>query len=324
MLISRGRVLAVALFVAAVGSGHAAGSEYPTRPVTVIVAQAAGGTNDLVARFLAEKLSQSLGQRFLVENRVGAGGNIGTAGAAQSQPDGYTLFVTASSNLTINPFLYKSVQFDPVRDFEPITNLAKVPYILVAHPSFPASSTRELIDLAKTGANKVQIGSAGTGTINHLLGEMLNAEAGIKLTHVPYRGAAGMVNDLVAGHLQLGFSSPPTVLSHIEAKSLKALGQSGLQRVSTYPDIPAMAETLPGYGAELWVGLFAIKGTPQDIVSKLHAESLKAMSDPQTKAKLMAQGAEVVTSTREELAKLLQDDLGKWRDIIVKNGIRID
>lgn len=322
MPISRRMALALAFAVAAAPGATA--SDYPTRPVTVIVAQAAGGTNDLVARFLADRLSQSLGQRFLVENRAGAGGNIGTSSAAQSAPDGYTIFVTASSNLTINPFLYKSVQFDPVRDFEPITVLAKVPYILAAHPSFPASSTRELIDLAKSSAKPVQFGSAGIGTINHLLGEMLNAEAGIKLTHVPYRGAAAMVNDLVAGHLQLGFGSPPAVLPHIETKALKALGQSGAQRVPSYPGIPAMAETLPGYGAELWVGLFAIKGTPPDTVAKLHAESLKAMSDPQTKAKLLAQGAEVVTSTRGELAKLLGDDLAKWRDIIGKNAIKID
>lgn len=299
--------------------------EYPSRTVTVIVPQAPGGTNDIVARLVADKMGEALGaSRFVVENRAGAGGNIGTAAAAKAAPDGYTLIVNISSTQAINPALYTRTGFDPVKDFEPITMLARVPNVLVAHPSVAATTVPELIALAKSEKEPLQYGSAGNGTLNHLLGEMLQAKAGIKLTHVPYRGVGPMLNDMLGGQVKLGFASLPSVIGHIQAKSMKPLGVSSAKRDPAIPDVPAIAETVPGYAGDLWVALFAPKGLPADLKQKLHAAAHKALQDPSVVQKMAAQGATIETSTPDELAKTLQADLVTWAQVVKDAGAKIE
>lgn len=299
---------------------------YPSRPVIVVVPQAAGGTNDIVARVLADKMGDVLGQaRFVVENRVGAGGNIGTASAARATPDGYTLIVNISSTQAINPALFSKLGFDPVKDFEPITLLATVPNVLVAHPSLKADTVAELITLARqNAAQPLQYASAGNGTLNHLLGEMLKSRAGIPLTHVPYRGVAPAINDMIAGHVMLGFASMPSVMSQLQGKALKALAMSSAQRSPAAPEIPAIAETIPGFAADLWVALFAPRGLPVAIRDKLHDAAVKAMNDPGVQEKLKAQGATIVTSTPDELAKRLDADLATWAEVVRAAGTKVE
>jgi tripartite-type tricarboxylate transporter receptor subunit TctC len=305
-------------------AGMAAAQDYPTRPVTMVVPQAAGGTNDIVARILAEELSRSLGQQFVVENRPGAGGNIGTQAATKTTPDGYTLLVTISSTQAINPALYKKIPFDPVKDFQPITLIGSVPNVLIVHPSFPASSMPELIAMAKSKPGELEYASAGNGTLNHLLGEMLKTAASIDILHVPYKGVAPAITDVLGGHIQMAFASLPSVVSHIKDGRLKALGVSTVKRSPALPDVPAIGETVAGYAADLWVALFAIAGTPQEITTKLHDETVKALSNPTARAKMEAQGVEIATSTPEQLAAKLQEDLAKWAEVVKTSGATVD
>jgi tripartite-type tricarboxylate transporter receptor subunit TctC len=298
--------------------------DYPIKPVTVVVPQAAGGTNDIVARILAQELTGSLGQQFLVDNRPGAGGNIGTQYAAKTQPDGYTLLVTISSTQAINPSLYKKIPFDPVKDFEPITLLGAVPNVLIVHPSFPANSVQELIALAKTKPGKLEYASAGNGSLNHLLGEMLKTQAGIDLIHVPYKGVSPAITDVLGGHVPMAFASLPSVISFIKDGKLKALGVSTEKRSPALPDVPAMGEVVPGYAADLWIGLFSIAHTPKNIITKLHAETVKAFDSPVLREKLKAQGVEVATTSPEQLAAKLNQDLTQWAQVVRASGAKID
>lgn len=320
------RMLAAGLVLVHVliGAPIASAQDYPARTVTIVVPQAAGGTNDVVARFMGDRLSQATGQRFVVENRVGAGGNVGTSGVARSQPDGYTLLISSDNALTINPHLYKSVGYDPVADFEPITLVATVPYVLVLNPRFPASTMADLISLAKSKPGEIQYGSSGIGTVNHLLVELLGFDTGTRFLHVPYRGVSALMTDLVAGHLQTGFATMPAVQSHLASGSLKALGISSPKRLDIAPDIPAVAETVPGYGAELWVGLLAVRGTPPDVVARLKAESAKILADPQARAALVAMGAQPSPSTGEQLTGRIREDGDKWRGVIGRLGLKVE
>jgi tripartite-type tricarboxylate transporter receptor subunit TctC len=297
-----GFVLASAMLLCTAGM---AAEDYPARPVTMIVPQAAGGTNDIVARILAEDLSTSLGKQFVVDNRPGAGGNVGTQAATKAESDDYTLLVTISSTQAINPSLYRNVPFDPVKDFEPITLMGSVPNVLIVHPSFPANSVSELIAMAKSKPGEVEYASAGNGTLNHLLGEMLKTAAGIDLLHVPYKGVSPAITDVLGGHIQMAFASLPSVIAHVKEGRLKALGVSTAKRSPALPDVPAIGETVPGYDADLWVALFAIAGTPKEITAKLHDETIKALDNPTVREKMEAQGVQIATSTPEQLAAKL-------------------
>ncbi len=321
---SRRAVLAIASVMLPFAFGSVAAQDYPTRAVTVIVPQAPGGTNDIVARVLAEELSKSLGQPFVVENRPGAGGNIGTQLAARAKPDGYTLLVTISSSQAINPALYKQIPFDPVKDFEPITLLGSVPNVLVANPSLPANSIPDLIALAKAKPGELKYASAGNGTLNHLLGEMLKSSTNIDLVHVPYKGVAPAITDVLGGFVPVAFASLPSVVSHLKNGKLKALGVSSAKRSPVLPDVPAIGETVPGYAGDLWVGLFAVARTPKEITAKLHAETLKALGSPAVREKLEAQGVEIATSTPEELAAKLKADLALWAQVVKASGATVD
>ena len=256
---------------------------YPGHPIVMVVPQAADGTNDIVGRVVAQKLAEKLGGSAVVENKPGAGGNIGTQAVARAPKDGYTLLMTISSSQAINPALYKAPGFDPVADFQPISLIGAVPNVLLAHPSFPAKTVPELLALAKSQPGKLQYASAGNGTLNHLLGEMLNQMAGIELQHVPYKGVAPALNDVLGGQLPLLFGSLPSTLSHIKAGRLRALAVSSPQRSPVLSDVPALAEFVPGYSGTLWIGLFAPAGVSKDIVARLqragvHAGEVHALS----------------------------------------------
>lgn len=305
-------------------TAQAQNSTYPSRTVTIVVPQAPGGTNDVVGRFMADRLSQVMDQRFVVENRVGAGGNVGTASVARSQPDGYTLLVSVDNPLAINPNLYKSVGFDPVADFEPITLIATVPYVLVVNPRYAASTMPELIKLAKEKPGQVQYASSGIGTVNHLLVEMLGFETDTKFVHVPYRGVSALMSDLIAGHVDIGFATMPAAQSHIASGTLKALGVSSPKRLDIARDIPAVSETVPGYGTELWVGFFAVKGTPPEIVARLKQEAGKILNNPPAREALVKMGAQPNPSTGEELTVRLKADLEKWKGVIARVGAKVE
>jgi tripartite-type tricarboxylate transporter receptor subunit TctC len=307
-----------------VGAGAVAQDKYPAKPVTMIVPQAPGGANDAVARILAAKLSEEMGQQFIVDNRPGAGGNIGTVAAARARPDGYTLLVTVSSAHVINPFLYKNAGFDPVKDFEPVAMFATVAYLLVVNPSFPAKSVKELIELAKAKPGDVQYASAGNGTLNHLLGEMLKTMAGIDMVHIPYKGAAASVTDVVGGRVPVSFQSAPSSISFVKSGKLRVLGVANEKRVPTMPDVPTIGETVRGFGATPWYGVLAPAGTPKPIVAQLSAAIAKALDSKDLQDKMAAQGAVAAKMTPEQFAALIKEELPRWQKIVKTSGAQVD
>ena len=302
---------------------------YPSRPIVMVVPQAAGGTNDIVGRVVAQKLAEKLGGSAVVDNKPGAGGNIGTLAVARAPKDGYTLLMTISSSQAINPALYKAPGFDPVADFQPVSLIGAVPNVLLANPSFPAKTVPELLALAKSKPGTLQYASAGNGTLNHLLGEMLNQMAGIDLQHVPYKGVAPALNDVLGGQLPLMFGSLPSTLAHIKAGRLRALAVSSPQRSPVLPDVPTLAEFVPGYSGTLWIGLFAPAGVPKAVIDRLQDGMRQAMADKELRDKLEAQGVELAGTpakpvTPEEFAALLKQDIAKWAQIVKASGATIN
>jgi tripartite-type tricarboxylate transporter receptor subunit TctC len=309
----------------AMSHGAQAQSAYPSRAILMVVPQTAGGTNDIVGRVVSQKLSEVLNSPVAVENRPGAGGNIGTQFAAKSAKDGYTLLMTISSSQAINPALYKNPGFDPVKDFKPVALIGAVPNVLLANPDFPAKSVKELITLAKLKPNHYQYASAGNGTLNHLLGEMLNNMAGIDLQHVPYKGVAPALNDVLGGQLPLVFASLPSSLSHIKAGKLKPLAVSSARRSPALPDVPALSEIVPGYSGTLWIGLFAPAGVPHEVLAKLEEGMGKALAAKDLRDKLELQGVELAPpTTPDQFAKLLNEDIARWAQIVKSSGASID
>ena len=324
MTIQRRAALALALAVTAWGAAAQAQDKYPSRPVTLIVPQAAGGANDAIARVVAQKLTEQTGQSFIVENRPGAGGNIGTALSAKAKPDGYTLMLTTNSAHVINPSLYKSTGFDPVKDFEPVAPVATAGYVLVAHPSFGPKNVTELVTLAKSQPGKITIASAGNGTLNHLIGEMLGKATGIDMVHIPYKGAAAAVTDLVGGQVQVSVQSLPSSLAFIKSGKLKVLGVVNEKRVAALPDVPTIGETVKGFGSTPWYGVFAPTGTPKTLIAQLNAEISKALDSKDLQEKLAGVGCEPYKGTPEQFATLVREDLPKWARIVKDSGATID
>lgn len=300
-------------------------SAYPSRPLLMVVPQAAGGTNDIVGRIVSQKLGEALNTAVAVENRPGAGGNVGTQFAAKANKDGYTLLMTISSSQAINPALYKNPGFDPLKDFKPISLIGSVPNVLLAHPDFPAKSMKDLIQMAKAKPGHYQYASAGNGTLNHLLGEILNSMAGIDLQHVPYKGVAPALNDVLGGQLPLVFASLPASLSHIKAGKLRPLAVSSPKRSPSLPDVPALAESVPGYRGTLWIGLFAPAGVPNEVLSKLQTGMTQTLASKDVRDKLELQGVELASpTTPEQFASLLQDDMVMWARIVKSSGASVD
>jgi len=321
------KFMAQAAISACIGLGFALpalGQTFPDKPVRLISPYAPGGGNDIVSRIVAEQLSKLWGQSVIVENRPGAGGNIGTNIVAKAAPDGYTL-VMGSLSYAINASLYSSLPFDPVKDLTPVTLLASGSYMLVAHPSLPAHSVKELIELAKRTPERISYASAGNGSGGHLGMEMFRKAAGIELVHVPYKGQAPATSDVLGGQVPLTFDNVITAMPNVKADRLRALAVTGLQRSPLAPDVPTMVESgFPGFEVNPWFGLLAPAGTPPEVVRKISADCAQVLALPQVKALLRAQGAEAVGSTEEQFAEYMASEIEKWRQVVKETGARID
>jgi len=298
---------------------------YPSRPVTLVVPQAAGGTNDIVGRLVGQKLGEVMNAAVVVDNRPGAGGNIGTQLVAKAPKDGHTLLMTISSSQAINPALYKNPGFDPVKDFRPVGLIGAVPNVLLVNPAFPARTLGEFLTATRSKDASYQYASAGNGTLNHLLGEMLNEMAGIRLQHVPYKGVAPAINDVLGNQLPIVFASLPSALPHIRSGKLRALAVSGAKRSPVLPDVPAIAEAVPGYDGTLWIGLFAPAGLPAAVQTQLQDATRQALAAPDLREKLAQQGVEIAEpTTPEQFSTLLRNDLAKWARIVASSGAAVD
>ena len=297
---------------------------WPSRPLRFILPFPPGGGTDILGRIIAERLTASLGQPVVTENRGGAGGNVGAEAAARSAPDGYTIVLVAPS-LAISTSLYSKLSYDPVKDFAPISLVATVPNVMVTHPSVPAGTLAEFIRLAKTKPGEMNFGSGGSGTSNHLAGELFNIVAGVKLVHVPYKGVNLAMNDVLSGQIHLVVIGVPAVAPHIKAGKLRALALVAPQRAAALPEVPTVAEAgLPNFEVTTWYGILAPAGTPKAIVTRLNAELVKAMHAPDLKERLEAMATDPATSTPEEFADYIKREIAKWGEVVRQAGLKAD
>ena len=296
-------------------------STYPVRPVRVIVPSPPGGGNDVMARLAAQWLTDAWGRQFVVDNRPGAGGAIAFETAARAEPDGYTLLL-GSTNLTVLPDMAK-VAYDPRASYTPVSLMATSMNILLLHPSVPADTVKDLIALAKARPGQLNYASASAGTSSHLAGEMFKARAGVNIVHVPYKGAGPALVDLIAGQVQMLFSNPAAAYTHVQSGKLRALAVTGANRLSKLPNVPAVAETLPGFEASTWWGILAPAQTPAAIVNKLNAELARALTQPETQNRIAAIGADVVGGPPQRLADHLRAEIPKWSPIVREANIRL-
>jgi tripartite-type tricarboxylate transporter receptor subunit TctC len=296
---------------------------YPARPVRVVVPVAPGGANDVTARLIGQWLSERLGQQFVIENRPGAGTNIGTEAVIRAPADGYTLLI-AGSNAAINATVFRSLNFNFIRDTAPIGSIVRVPQLMQVNPSLPARSVPEFIAYAKANPGKIAMGSGGIGSPAHVVGEYFKLMTGTDLTHVPYRGAAPAVTDLLAGQIQVAFTELATSLGHVRSGSLRALAVTTAARSEALPDVPTLAEFVPGFEASQWIGLVAPKDTPSAIIEKLNAEINAALGDAKLKARFADLGGMVLPGSPADYDKLIRDDTGKWAKVIQAANIKLD
>ena len=300
-------------------------ADYPARPIRIIVPYAPGGGADAVARVLARKVGESVGQTVVVENKGGAGSILGTDMVAKAEPDGYTLLLGQSGPISINPAVYKSLPYDPAKDFAPITMTNSYPYVLVVNPNLPAKTLQEFVALGKREPGKMNYGTTGVGAANHLVSELFCAKAGVKMTHIPYRGTALAVADLVAGQVTMVFGDPVTVLPHINAGRLNALAVTSPQRSPVAPQIPTMAESgYPDIDAVAWHGILAPAKTPPDIIKKLNTEFVKALQDPSVKSLLDNQAMQVVGDTPEQFAAFIRKDTATWKVVAAMANVSVE
>jgi tripartite-type tricarboxylate transporter receptor subunit TctC len=324
---NRGPRWAGALAMAcAVASATALAQAYPAKPLRLVSPMSPGGTNDLLARSIAKKLTEQLGRSVVVENRPGAGGNMGTEFVAKSPNDGYTLLMAPLSSMVINITLYgDKLPFDPLRDFAPITLVAKVPLVIVVSQAVPARTLGELIVLAKTSPRKLNYGSAGTGTSNHLTGELFKTAAGIDIQHVPYKGFGPAFTALIGGEIDMVTAQIPSIKAHVESGRVFALATSGSKRSPALPAVPTMIEAgLPGAEATSWYSVVTASGTPRPIIERLHAELVTAINSAEVRERLLAEGADVETSTPAELAAFIKAEITKWARVVKASGAKLE
>ncbi len=297
---------------------------YPSKPVRVVVAFTAGGTTDILAREVAQQIGQTLGQSVVVENRPGAGGNIGTDFVGRSDPDGYTLLATSVGPVAINPTLYRKLKVNPQTELTPVAPIADVPNVLVVNPSLPVKNVQDLIAYAKAHPNTLNFGSTGVGTAAHLSGVLFNERTGVRTTHVPYKGADAL-NDLLAGRVQFMFATIPSVISQIRGGNLRVLAVTSRKRSAALPDAPTMAQAgVPNLVTGAWFGLFAPKGTPREIVATLNKAVGAALAKPEVRAKLSQQGAEAMQLAPEAFGKFVVAEYQTWKPVVISSGARID
>lgn len=310
---------------ALVSTGSALAENYPSHPVKIVVPFPAGGSNDIVARVIAQKLSERNGQSFYVENRGGAGGNIGAEAVANSDPDGYTLLLAAPPPLTINAALYHDLRYDPSTAFAPVGLIASVAIVLAVHPSLGIGNVGELIALAKAKPGTLFFGSSGNGSTNHLAGELLKSMTGIDIVHVPYKGAAPAMNDLVAGHIPMMFDNIPAVLPQVKGKNINAIAVAGSKRASALPDVPTVSESgVPGFEASAWFGLVTPAKTPAPVLAKLAGDIDAILKMPDVQKRFDELGAEPGTVFGAAFGKFLADETAKWTKIIRESGAKVD
>jgi tripartite-type tricarboxylate transporter receptor subunit TctC len=318
----RAALLAIAFSIFA---GAASAQDYPSRPITLIVPYAAGGGNDVMARIVAEKMSRTLGQQIVIENKGGAGGSIATRQIAKSAPDGYTLGLGGTGTLAINPTLYPNVGYDPRKDFAPVGLIASSALVVLVNPSVEAKSIGELIALGKREPGKLNYASAGAGSGIHLGSELFATMAGVRLTHIPYKGSSPALTDLIGGHVAIYFSSLPPAISIVREGKVRALAVTGPKRSPTFPQLPTVAEAaLPGYEAVLHYGIVAPAGTPRPIIDKLSAALNAALADADVRARIVADGAEPLPGTPEDYAADIDREETKWSKVVKASGARVE
>jgi len=315
---------AAALALALACAAQAWAQAYPARPLRLVLPFAAGGLVDVPGRILAQKLSQSLGQPVVVENRPGAGSTIGADHVAKSKPDGYTLMISSTTHV-ISANLYKSLPYDALRDFAPLMKLAEGPYVLVVHPSLPVRSVAELVALAKSQPGRIDYASSGNGSSQHLVAALFCAMSGAPLNHVPYKGSDRATQDIIGGQVKVGFVGTPIALPHVKAGRLRALAVSTARRAPEMPEVPTLDEAgVPGYEATIWMGLFAPAGTPREILARLHAEVSRLLASPEARAQIAATGVEVSLSTSEEFAAFVRAEHEKWGKVVRDTGATVN
>ena len=315
---------ALAAFTACIASGAFA-QPYPNHAIRLVVPFPAGGTTDILARDVAKKLTDTFGQSVVVDNRPGAGGNIGADLVAKAPPDGYTLLMGTVGTHAINPSLYAKMTYDHVKDFAPVVLVAGVPNVLVVNPSVPVNSVADLIKLAKSKPGAINFASSGSGTSIHLSGELFKTMTGVDMTHVPYKGSAPALQDLMGGQVQVMFDNLPSSLALIKAGKLRAVAVTSLKRSPALPDVPTVAESgVPGFEASSWFGILAPAGTPAPIVAKLNAEVNKWLQSPEGKDQLLAQGAEVAGGSPEQFAAHIRAETDKWAKVVKASGAKVD
>ena len=312
-------------FTLALTAGAVYAQTWPSRTIRLIVPFPPGGGNDVIARAVAQKLGERLGQQVVVDNRAGANGIVGLQALMQSAPDGHTIAVGAAGPLAVNPALYDKLPYDPLKDFAPITNMVNFPLLLVTHPSVPAKTTRELVALAKAKPGTLYYSSPGSGNSGHLAGELFNSVAGVKTVHVPYKGQGPALADLLTGQVQMLYSSIPSVLPHVKQGQLNAIAVGSAKRVPSLPDIPTIAESgVPGYEAYSWVGMIAPAGTPKDIITRLNREIVDILKQKDVADKLNGQGALPVGDTPEQFGAYIKAEMEKWGAVVRAANIKVD
>lgn len=301
---------------------HAQG--FPDRAITLVVPFAAGGSTDVVARVIAQKMGDDLGQQVIVENIAGAGGNLGADRVARAEPDGYTVLMGTVATHALNPLILKTKPYDPEKDFAPISLLVVVPNVLVVNPQLPVNTVAELVALLKAEPDKYAYASSGNGTPLHLSGELFKSMTGVSMQHVPYKGSGPALNDLLGNQVSIMFDNLPSSSGHIKSGTLRALGVTTAERASSFPDVPTIAETVPGYETYTWNALFAPTGTPTEAIDRLNAAAKKALADPGVAARMADFSAQIVASTPEELKTHVSEEIAKWGPVVKDANVQMD
>jgi tripartite-type tricarboxylate transporter receptor subunit TctC len=323
--ISRRSALALSLALACAGAAPSFATEaYPAKPIRLIVPFPPGGGTDAIARDVANELTTTLKWNFVVENRPGSGGNIGVDAAAKSAPDGYTIVLGQTSNLAINPTLYGHLPYDPLKDLTPVALVASAPLVFVVKADSPYKNLADLVAAAKAKPGSLNFASPGNGTVTHLTGELLQKEAGVTFTHVPYKGGSMALSDLLGGRIQIYAGSVPTLLGHIKSGQLRAIVVTSAQRDPNLPQVPTVGETYKGFEAVTWFGFVAPAGTPQTIVARLNAEINKALKTPELRKRLNDEGATVLGGSPEQFGTLIKSEIAKWAPVVKASGAHID
>ena len=318
------KTLAAAALLAS-GMGTAVAQDgYPNKPLTMVVPFSAGGTTDILARIVGQALGQDLGQTIIIENKPGAGGNIGAQQAARAKADGYTLFMGTVGTHAINQALYKKLPYDPIKDFTPLSRVANVPNLLVVHPSRPYKTVKEMIEYGKKHPNDITFGSPGSGASPHVSGALFQSMTGVELTHVPYKGSAPAISDLLGNQIAVMFDNMPSAIQHVRSGKLIPIAVTTAKRSPELPNVPTIAEAgVPGYEATSWFGLWSVAGTPQPILDKLHASLTKVLKDPAVAKKIADQGGEVVIETPAQFDAFIKSEAAKWGKVVKESGAEV-